>query len=356
MQPRQQIVPAARGGEKEGGRDLADVVHRGFLPLRYAERAMKRDGRRDRKGVIADPRHGQIAHKGIALVEVTGLRGLMHRGDQVPVLERHALGLTRRARGMEHYGPIVRAGTLQQRTGQLRRGVQPGFAFGQDGLIREEILGGVRGNASWVVVDDDLRRALLRPHLQELIGLLLILHDGDAHTRRDEISEFRRWGFRIKRHRVRAKHRRGNHAEIEPRPVIANDDGRLVALQPQCLKARRKRSHFVEIGGPAIFAPYAEFALPDSDPRRRLLRIPGEQREQRLSVRTRRQRRMRGFRNCRAFLHLMQHGHAAFQDKPRSPLARPARPWARPPRSARHNSTPPSGRTGSPPHPCDARS
>ena len=39
---------------------------------------------------------------------------------------------------------------------------------------------GVAGNASAVVVDNNVRRALPRPQLQELIGLLLILHDGDA--------------------------------------------------------------------------------------------------------------------------------------------------------------------------------
>ena len=183
LQPRKQIVPAPRRGEEEGGRDFADVVHRGFLPLRDAERAPKRDGGRDRKGVVADPGHGQVAHQRVVLVEVAGLRGLMHRRDQVPVLERHALGLARRARRMKHHGPIVGAGALQQSAGQLRRGLEPGLALGQDGLIGKKIAGGIAGNAPRVVVDDDLRRALPLANLQELVGLLLVLHDGDAHAR-----------------------------------------------------------------------------------------------------------------------------------------------------------------------------
>ena len=113
LQPREQIVPAPRRGEEEGGRDLADVVHRGFLALRDAERALQRDGGRDRERVVADPGHGQVAHKGVTLVEVARLSGLMHRRDQMTVLERHALGLARRPGGMEQYGPFAGAGPLQ---------------------------------------------------------------------------------------------------------------------------------------------------------------------------------------------------------------------------------------------------
>ena len=95
------------------------------------------------------------------------------------------------------------------------------------------------------VVEPDVRqlRALLA-QLQHLVDLLLVLHhrerDLGVVDREDELRGYR---VLVQRHRHGAQRLRGQHAGVQPRPVFADDDEMLAALQTRRGQPLRQLLH-----------------------------------------------------------------------------------------------------------------
>ena len=90
---RQHVVPAARRGEVEGRRDLAQVVQHRLLALRDVDREVQRHAGADGHREVADPGHRQVGEDLLAEAEGAGAIGVAHAGEHVAMAQHTPFGL-----------------------------------------------------------------------------------------------------------------------------------------------------------------------------------------------------------------------------------------------------------------------
>ena len=233
----------------DGGRRLGAVHHvAADQPLRIAE------------DVLADPRRRQVGQHllfGAQLVEFgTGLAPVDQRGVRV----HHALGVAGGARGEEHrrhIGGLDLVDLAPEKLGVLRgKDLAGGDQLVQPGQAVLDIL----AQAARIVKEDVRELRTFLAHLQHLVDLLLVFHQGEAHVRvGDREDAFGGHRILVQRHRNRAERLRGEHGGVQARTVGAHDDDVFVALQAGLVQAAGNLLHQRGHVSPAMGLPDAIF-------------------------------------------------------------------------------------------------
>ena len=113
------------------------------------------------------------------------------------------------------------------------------------------------------VVEPDVRQLrALGANLDQLVDLLLVLdhREGDVGVG-DRPDELGRGRVLVERHRDRAERLRREHRGVEPRPVLADHDQVLAALQACFGEPAGERLHQLGEGAPGERLPDAELLL-----------------------------------------------------------------------------------------------
>ena len=260
------VVPAARRGQVERGRDLAQVVQHRLLPLGHVDGEAQRDAGADGEGEVADPRHRQVGENRFAEAEGAAAVGIAHARQDVAVAEHHALGLARGARRMDEHRRVIRLREAQQRLAQARLALQPLAPPGLEVRPRDESRRRVARHPARVVVHDvaDVGAALAQ--VERLVDLLLVFGDdeGDLHFA-GHVQHFLRRRVRVHRHRVSAEHARAQHAHVQARPVVAEHQHALAAHEAHLLQPGGDRQHGVGHLRPGRLLPDAPVLLAHRD-------------------------------------------------------------------------------------------
>ena len=162
--------------------------------------------------------------------------------DQRVVAVDDALRLAGRPRGEEHRRDVVglRLGDLLGEEAGSRRRV--GATRLDQRVERGEAGLAVVAQAARIVEPDPRQTRALVAHLDQLVDLLLVLDDGEGDVgvgdREDELAG---GSVLVERHRDRAERLGGEHRGVETRPVLADDDEVLAALQPGFGETARER-------------------------------------------------------------------------------------------------------------------
>jgi hypothetical protein len=133
-------------------------------------------------------------------------------------------------------GHVVGARALQQIVAQARLRLQALAAPARQLGEGQHALGLVARQAARVVVDDPLQARVLRAR-DELVHLLLVLGDGQAHALALQLAQQllgREVGVGGRGHG--AQRDRAQHAEVKRRPVVAHHQHLLVRRDAQLLQ------------------------------------------------------------------------------------------------------------------------
>ncbi len=268
-----------RGGAKKYvGTDLAQVDHRRGGGFRAADTEAGAIGLRVGEDVIACPGDRQIGQHFLGLAEPFALRRAARHDDDVVEAQHHALGLAGGARGVEDDGDVGAAasGDLAGEEAGIEAGeVAPLLLHRRIG-VQERI--GVMAHAPRIVIEDRLEPGQALAHGDELVDLLLILGDDEAHLGMLE-DEFHLGGSRVlvDRHRHAAEALRGGDRPVEPRPVVADDAELVAAPEAQRGEAVGEILHFARALGPTPALPDAEILLAHRRPAAAFFRMVEQQ-------------------------------------------------------------------------------
>ncbi len=233
----------------DGGRRLGAVHHVATdQPLRVAE------------DVLADPCRRQVGQHLFFGAQPVELGAGLAAVDQRAMRVHHALGVAGGARGEEHRRHIVRLDLFDLAPEEL--GVLRGedLARGNQFVQRRQTVLDILAQAARIVEVDVRQLRTLLAHLQHLVDLLLVFHQGKAHVRvGDREHAFGGHRILVQRHRNRAERLRGEHGRIQAGPVGAHDDHVFVALQAGLVQAAGNLLHQRRHVGPAVGLPDAIF-------------------------------------------------------------------------------------------------
>ena len=258
------VLPDARGREGHGRPDLAEVLTNGGGILRAIDGAPgeKRHGHREE--AVADPRHGQVGHDLVALVERLDLEKAPRGRDEGPVGDHHALGEAGGARGVVDDGEVARPALRQLGVpvpGMTGREGRPPLL---DPLEAQEKGIVVVPHALGIVVDHHLDEGQLVLHLEDLVDLLLVLADDHAGLRVvDHVVHLGRDGILVDGHGDAAEGLGGEHGPVELRAIVADDGDLVPAPETQ---AGQTQGDPLDVGSvvlPGVGLPDSEFLLAD---------------------------------------------------------------------------------------------
>ncbi|MNR03964.1 hypothetical protein D3C85_1198870 [compost metagenome] len=188
--------------------------------------------------------------------------------DQRMVRQHHALGLARRARGIEHGRGIVRLdggdGALEK-FGMLR-GVLAALFL--ELLIRQQHRIGVMAQAARIVEHHMLEGGALFTHLDHLVDLLLVFHDRDPDLGvLQHVDHLLGDGVLVERNGNRAQRLRGHHGHVEAGTVLADDGDVHAGLDAKRRKALRDVADMLRHLGPRKGLPDPQILLSYRGPR-----------------------------------------------------------------------------------------
>src|SRR5699024_10607504 len=177
--------------------------------------------------------------------------------QQVSVLEWNALGLARGTRRVQQCSDIVGAGALDESIAQGRFGCQALTAFGKQGLKGSET--GRVLEAAWVVEDDEVKRAVVFfAYQQEFVDLFLVFCNGKPDVLAlDLAGEFFGLRIGIGRRGDGAQRNGCQHAEIQRRAVVSNDENNVFGTHTAGFQCGRQGQHGIQVLLPGVFLPDA---------------------------------------------------------------------------------------------------
>jgi hypothetical protein len=209
-----------------------------------------------------DPGHRQIGQHAVRLHQPVELGRGPGRLDDVAVRQDHALGLARRAGGIEHHAGVVVA---QRRDPPVQFRVEPLMRRAPLGLhILDPVEAGmvVFPHPPLVDIEDlvDVAHPVL--DLEHLVHLLLVAADHEARAAVvKDIGHLLGHRVLVERHGDRARRLRRHHRPVKLRPV-APDDGDIVALRHAEREEPQRQRPDLGLGlGPGPALPDAEFLL-----------------------------------------------------------------------------------------------
>ena len=174
----------------------------------------------------------------------------------------HALRMAGGAGGVEHRGGLVRRQPRDLLLEQARMRLQVVVAARDQGLERQQRRLPVVAQAARVVEDDSLQQRMRLRHLQHLVGLLLVLDQGEGDLGvLEHVDQFVGDRILVERHRYPADRLGRDHCRVKPRPVLADQRQMLAAAEALGEQSRGDRLDFVAKLAPAGCLPDAEVLL-----------------------------------------------------------------------------------------------
>ena len=259
---RQQALEDARRREVVGRADLPQVEHHRARRLRAVDDVAAGEPLRVGEDVLADPRRRQVGEHLLLLGQLVEAGAGAGAVDQRVVGVDDALGVAGRSRGEEHRRDIVGPGLLDLAREEAGVRGRVGLAGGDEVVERSQAGLAVVAQAARVVVPDALEPRAAGTDLDQLVDLLLVLDDGKGDVGiGDRERELGGGGVLVERHRDRAERLRREHRRVEARPVLADDDEVLAALQSGVGQAAGKRLDEPGEVAPAERLPDAELLL-----------------------------------------------------------------------------------------------
>ena len=180
----EQALENARRREIEGRPDLAQIVRDRLLAFRAVHAEAGNVALRVIEVVIADPGERQVGKYAVTFRQTVEADGIGRRIDGIDRLDHHAFRTTRRARRVQHHRDIVAARLANS---VFPPGSEVGLGFQQSFAIRlnegkiVQMLVVVVAQPTRFVVDHLRQRGNFRGEGLDLVDLLLILNDGEAH-------------------------------------------------------------------------------------------------------------------------------------------------------------------------------
>ena len=240
----EQAFEDARWREVVGRPDLLQVDHHRGGRLGAVDDVAAREPLGVAEDVLPDPCRRHVGQHLFVLGEFVERLAGGGAVEQREVRVHHALGVAGGARGEEHRRHVVRARLRE--LGVVEAGVRGVVgASGVDQAVQRcEARLIVVAQAARVVVPDAHELRALRAQFEQLVDLLLVFDDAEAHLgvvdRKDELAGHR---VLVQRHRNRAQRLRGQHRCIQPRPVLADHHHMLAALQAGFGQAAGQLAH-----------------------------------------------------------------------------------------------------------------
>src|SRR5262245_17300412 len=117
-----------------------------------------------------------------------------------------------------------------------------------------------------ILVDDVLEPGTARLDLQELVDLLLVLHDGEARLGMiDDELHLLLDGVLVQGDGHAAERLGGQHRPVELGPVVADDRRLVSAAEPERRQAQRDQPRLLEVLPPGVRLPDPILLLADGD-------------------------------------------------------------------------------------------
>ena len=243
-----------------GRPDLAQVVDRGPFALGKIDPDAAQERHRDDVDLLDDPGHRQDRDILVGRLARVGAQVGCAVLEKRAVLQHRELGLGGRARGGAEHRDLL-ALALRHRLGE---------PLGREALAaldqlraREQPLVPIFAHAARIVVDDPAQLRQLAGDLQQLVGLLLVLGEGQPRAGVvQQVGDLRAEGILIDAERHRADAVRRQLRPQPVRPVAADDRDHVAALDAQRQQAQRQRLHAIARIRPAVAVPDAVLLLP----------------------------------------------------------------------------------------------
>ena len=236
--------------------------------------------------MIANPRHRQVREHLLVLTNAFGQRGAAGRRDRVGMRQHHALrnaGGPRRV--ADHRDVVARA--LRDLVVEIRRVLlrERAPALLECGQAQEARLA-VPREPSRVVVDDRLEPRTLRPDVEQLVDLLLVLDHREARLGViHDVRELALDRVLVERYRDAAERLRRHHGPVELRTVVADDRDLVAPGESERRQPESDPSRPLEgvLPGGRLPDPVVLFA--DGDGARRAFGVPTDELRERVELR-----------------------------------------------------------------------
>ena len=253
----------ARRREVIGRPDLAQVKLHGLGALGAVDAEAAPIGLPDGKDEIPDPGHRQVGQHLFVTGQVIELGRGFRRLDDIAIGQHHALGLARRARGVEHDADAV---IIQLSAPFLQ--ILDQFVIGGAPLLLNvdetvQLVMVVFPQSARVDIDNVLKLMQTLLHLDQLVDLLLILDDRKTRAAMvHHIGHLFGGAVLIERHRDCAHGLRRHHRPVEMGPVAADYGNEIALIDSEIDQPESKRFDLFLGLCPSPALPDAVFFFP----------------------------------------------------------------------------------------------
>jgi hypothetical protein len=261
-----QVLQHARRRKIIGRPDLAQILLRGVGRFRAGHAEACHQRLRIIQVMIADPCQRQIGQHHIPIGQLVEGHRILRRSDATTRRQHHAFRAPGGSRCIEddrRIGSTARVDLAIDARHRFRIAGHDRFLLGDQLAETVEAAVVVIAQAAGLVVDDvpQLRQLLL--HRQNLVDLLLVLHDRDrdigvvqhiGHLGGDRVS--------VDRNRNGAERLRRKNGFVQARPVVAGNGDRIAALNAEFRQAERNRANLAQQIRPGPGLPDAHVLMP----------------------------------------------------------------------------------------------